>query len=87
MLNGDGPVHQFVALGSFAEYMLVSQNNVVKIDPALPLSRACLLGCGVLTGVGAVLNTAQVPAGATVAVIGCGGVGLAAIQGARLAYA
>ena len=67
--------------------MLVSQNNVVKIDPALPLSRACLLGCGVLTGVGAVLNTAQVPAGATVAVIGCGGVGLAAIQGARLAYA
>ena len=83
----NGPVHQFVALGSFAEYMLVSQNNVVKIDPALPLSRACLLGCGVLTGVGAVLNTAQVPAGATVAVIGCGGVGLAAIQGARLAYA
>ena len=85
--NTDGPVHQFVALGSFAEYMLVSQNNLVKIDPALALSRACLLGCGVLTGVGAVLNTAQVPVGATVAVIGCGGVGLAAIQGARLAYA
>ncbi len=82
-----GPVHQFVSLGSFAEHMLVSQNNVVKVDPALPLERACLLGCGVLTGVGAVLNTAQVPVGATVAVVGCGGVGLAAIQGARLAYA
>ena len=87
IFNDQGPVHQFVSLGSFAEYMLVSQNNVVKIDPALPLSRACLLGCGVLTGAGAVLNTAQVPAGASVAVIGCGGVGLAAIQGARLAYA
>ena len=87
LFNDDGPVHQFVSLGSFAEYMLVSQNNVVKIDPSLPLSRACLLGCGVLTGVGAVLNTAEVPAGATVAVIGCGGVGLAAIQGARLSYA
>ncbi len=87
LFDDDGPVHQFVSLGSFAEYMLVSQNNVVKIDPSLPLSRACLLGCGVLTGVGAVLTTAEVPAGATVAVIGCGGVGLAAIQGARLSYA
>ena len=81
------PVHQFVGLSSFAESMLLSQHNVVKIDPALPLSRACLLGCGVLTGVGAALNTAQVTAGSTVAVIGCGGVGLSVIQGARLAYA
>lgn len=87
-LHRDGEVvHQFVGLGSFAERMLVSQNNVVKVDPALAPSRACLLGCGVLTGVGAVLNTAQVPAGATVAVVGCGGVGLSVIQGARLAYA
>jgi S-(hydroxymethyl)glutathione dehydrogenase/alcohol dehydrogenase len=85
--NADGPVHQFVSLGSFAEFMLVSQNNVVKVDTALPLTRACLLGCGVLTGVGAVLNTAQVPVGATVAVIGCGGVGLSVVQGSRLAYA
>jgi S-(hydroxymethyl)glutathione dehydrogenase/alcohol dehydrogenase len=85
--TADGAVHQFVSLGSFAEYMLVSQNNLVKIDPALPLSRACLLGCGVLTGAGAVLNTAQVPTGASVAVVGCGGVGLAAIQAARLSYA
>src|SRR4029079_3315827 len=57
------------------------------VDPALPLTRACLLGCGVLTGVGAALNTAQVTAGSTVAVIGCGGGGLSVIQGARLAYA
>ena len=87
-LHSDGEaVHTFVALGSFAEYMLVSQNNVVKIAPALPLTRACLLGCGVLTGVGAALNTAQVRSGSTVAVVGCGGVGLSVIQGARLAYA
>jgi S-(hydroxymethyl)glutathione dehydrogenase / alcohol dehydrogenase len=85
--SGDEPVQQFVGLSSFAESMLVSQHNVVKIDPALPLSRACLLGCGVLTGVGAALNTAQVTAGSTVAVVGCGGVGLSVIQGARLAYA
>jgi S-(hydroxymethyl)glutathione dehydrogenase/alcohol dehydrogenase len=85
--RGAESVHQFVGLSSFAEKMLVSQHHLVRIDPALSLSRACLLGCGVLTGIGAVLRTAQVTPGATVAVIGCGGVGLAAIQGARLAYA
>lgn len=85
--KGADAVHQMVGLSSFAESMLVSQHNVVKIDPEMPLSRACLLGCGVLTGVGAALNTAQVTAGSTVAVIGCGGVGLSVIQGARLAYA
>ena len=85
--RGNEPVQQFVGLSSFAERMLVSQHNVVRIDPALALSRACLLGCGVLTGIGAALRTAQVTAGSTVAVIGCGGVGLAVIQGARLAYA
>jgi len=85
--RGDEAVHQHCGLGGFGEFMLISQNNVVKIDETMPLERACLLGCGVLTGVGAVLNTAQVREGATVAVIGCGGVGLAAIQGARLRYA
>ena len=85
--RGDEPVQQFVGLSSFAEQMLVSQHHLVRIDPELPLSQACLLGCGVLTGMGAVLRTAQVTPGATVAVIGCGGVGLAVIQGARLAYA
>ena len=85
--DADGLVHQFVGIGGFAEYMLVSQHHLVKIDDALPLSRACLLGCGVLTGVGAALNTAGVTPGSTVAVIGCGGVGLSVVQGARLAYA
>lgn len=84
--NGE-VVHQHIGLAGFAEYMLVGQNNLVKIRDDMPLDRACLLGCGVLTGVGAVLNTAQVPSGATVAVIGAGGVGLSVIQGARLANA
>ena len=85
--GGDEVIHQFVGLSSFAEQMLVSRNNVVRIDSEFPLSRACLLGCGVLTGVGAALNTAGVHAGATVAVVGCGGVGLSVIQGARIADA
>jgi S-(hydroxymethyl)glutathione dehydrogenase / alcohol dehydrogenase len=80
-------VHQHVGLGGFAEYMLVGQNNLVKIRDDMPLDRACLLGCGVLTGVGAALHTAQVSAGASVVVIGAGGVGLSVIQGARLAHA
>jgi S-(hydroxymethyl)glutathione dehydrogenase/alcohol dehydrogenase len=82
-----GLVHQFVGLGGFAEQMLVSQHHLVKIDEALPLERACLLGCGVLTGIGAATRTAQVTPGSSVAVIGCGGVGLSVIQGSRLAYA
>lgn len=85
--RGGEAVHQHIGLAGFAEYMLVSQHTVVKVRDDLPLDKACLLGCGVLTGVGAVLNTAQVPAGASVAVIGCGGVGLSVIQGARLANA
>lgn len=84
--NGD-PVQQFVGLGGFAEQMLVSQHHLVAVDRALPLERACLLGCGVLTGVGATMHTTPVTAGSTVAVVGCGGVGIAAIQGARLAHA
>jgi S-(hydroxymethyl)glutathione dehydrogenase / alcohol dehydrogenase len=85
--RGDEPIAQFMGLSSFADTMLMSQHNVVRIDPALPLSRACLLGCGVLTGIGAARRTAQVSPGSTVAVIGCGGVGLSVIQGARLSYA
>ena len=80
-------MHQFLDLSSFAEQMLVHENAVVKIRKDMPLDRAALIGCGVTTGVGAVFNTAKVPAGATVAVIGCGGVGLSAIQGARIAGA
>jgi S-(hydroxymethyl)glutathione dehydrogenase/alcohol dehydrogenase len=84
-LRLDGaPIHAFEELGSFAERLLVHEHAVVKLDPVVPLEVAALLGCGVTTGLGAVLNTARVPAGATVAVVGCGGVGLSAVQGARL---
>jgi S-(hydroxymethyl)glutathione dehydrogenase/alcohol dehydrogenase len=64
--------------------MLLHENAVVKIRPDMPLDKAALIGCGVTTGVGAVLNTARIPAGSSVAVFGCGGVGLAAIQGAKI---
>ena len=87
-ISKDGaPVWQFLDLSSYAEQMLVHENAIVKIDPEMPLDRAALIGCGVMTGAGAVMNTARIPAGSTVAVIGCGGVGLAAIQGARIAGA
>lgn len=80
-------INQFLDVSAFAEQMLVHENAVAKIDPSLPLDRAALLGCGVTTGLGAVIRTAQVRPGSTVAVIGCGGVGLNVIQGARLAGA
>ena len=80
-------LHQFLNLSSFAEQMLVHENALVKIDREIPLDRATLVGCGVITGVGAVINTARIPAGSTVAVIGCGGVGLSAVNGAALAGA
>src|SRR4051794_35608823 len=74
-------------LGTFADQMTCNQANVVKIDTDLPDSQLALIGCGVTTGVGAALNTARVTPGSTVAVIGCGGVGQAVIQGARIAGA
>ncbi|MCW2539347.1 MAG: alcohol dehydrogenase [Frankiales bacterium] len=86
LANGD-PAIQFVGLATFAEEMLVHENALVKINPDIPMDRAALVGCGVPTGVGAVIRTAKVPEGATVAVIGCGGVGLNVIQGAVLAGA
>lgn len=81
---GGDPIGQFANLSSFAEHMLCPERSLVKIRPDMPLDRASLIGCGVTTGLGAVLNTVHVPAGASVVVIGCGGVGLAAIQGARI---
>ncbi len=81
------PVQQFANLSSFAEQMLVHENAMVKIRDDMPLDRAALIGCGVTTGVGAVFRTAQVEAGSAVAVIGCGGVGLSAINGAAIAGA
>lgn len=85
--NDDGPVHQFLNLSSFAEQMLVHENATVRIPDRMPLDTAALFGCGVATGLGAVFNTAGVQAGETVAIVGCGGVGLSAVQGARIAGA
>src|SRR6185503_18329287 len=84
--NG-APVNQFASLSAYAEQMLVHENALVKIDDQMPLAQAALIGCGVTTGVGAVLNTARIEPGSTVAVFGAGGVGLAVIQGARIAGA
>ncbi|MFK0089663.1 Zn-dependent alcohol dehydrogenase [Pseudomonas sp. NPDC090755] len=81
------PMPQFLNLSGFAEQMLVHENACVSIDRDMPLDRAALLGCAVTTGTGAVFNTAKVRPGETVAVIGCGGIGLAAINGAALAGA
>jgi S-(hydroxymethyl)glutathione dehydrogenase/alcohol dehydrogenase len=80
-------INQFLDLSSYCEKMLVHEHALVKINNDIPLDRAALVGCGVTTGVGAALNTAKVAPGSTVAVFGCGGVGLAAILGARIAGA
>ena len=85
--KGGDTMHQFLNLSSFAEQMLVHENAIVKIRRDMPLELAALIGCGVITGYGAVVNTAKVTAGETVAVIGCGGVGMAAINGASIAGA
>jgi S-(hydroxymethyl)glutathione dehydrogenase/alcohol dehydrogenase len=77
-------VSPFASLGCFAEQMLVHEHAVVKIREDMPLDIAALIGCGVTTGLGAVIRTAAVKPGSSVAVIGCGGIGLAAVQGARL---
>jgi S-(hydroxymethyl)glutathione dehydrogenase/alcohol dehydrogenase len=81
------PIMQFARLGGFAEQMLIHENGVVKIDKDLPLETAALVGCGVLTGTGAVFRTARVEPGSRVLVIGAGGIGLGAIQAARIAGA
>src|SRR6266851_1785278 len=80
-------LNQFLNLSSFAEQMLVHENAIVKIRKDMPLELAALIGGGVITGYGAVVNTAKVAPGETVVVIGCGGVGMAAINGAQIAGA
>jgi Zn-dependent alcohol dehydrogenase len=85
--KGDTEIRHFTGVSSFAEYAVVPENGVVKIRQDVPLEVAALVGCGVMTGVGAVINTAKVEPGSSVAVIGCGGVGLNVIQGAVLAGA
>jgi Zn-dependent alcohol dehydrogenase len=84
---GAEAIHQLCGVGSFAEQAVVCASSCIPVPDDLPLERVCLLGCGVLTGAGAALNTASVQPGMTVAVIGCGGVGLSAVQGARIAGA
>jgi NDMA-dependent alcohol dehydrogenase len=81
------PLGIFSGCGAMADYATVSAENLIKIDPKIPLDCAALVGCGVTTGVGAVFNTARVEPGSSVAVFGCGGVGLSVIQGALIAGA
>jgi S-(hydroxymethyl)glutathione dehydrogenase / alcohol dehydrogenase len=84
--NGQ-PLHHFLTVSSFAQYAVVPESGAVAIDARMPLDRAALISCAVLTGMGAVRNTARVRPGSRVAVFGCGGVGLNVVQGARLAGA
>ena len=86
MLNGRY-MTQFASLSAYAEQMLVHEHAIVKVREDMPLDRAALIGCGVMTGAGAAINTAKVEPGSTVAVIGCGGIGLSAINGAAIAGA
>ena len=86
--RADGtPVHHHLGVSAFAEYATVSRRSLVKVDQELPLEEAALFGCAVLTGVGAVFNTARMPAGSSVSVSGLGGVGLASLLGAVAAGA
>ena len=78
------PIYHHIGVSAFAEYAVVSRRSAVKVDRSLPAHEAALFGCAVLTGIGAVVNTAKVPAGSSVAVIGLGGVGLNALLGAIL---
>ena len=81
------PLHHHLGVSAFSQFTVAAQESLVKIDPQLPLEKAALFGCAVMTGVGAVMNTARVEPGASVAVFGMGGVGLSAVMGARAAGA
>jgi S-(hydroxymethyl)glutathione dehydrogenase / alcohol dehydrogenase len=80
-------LHHFGMVSSHAEYSVVPESGAIRIHAEIPFDRACLIGCGVMTGVGAVIRMAKVKRGSSVAVVGCGAVGLNAIQGARIAGA
>ncbi len=84
--NGQ-PILHYMGTSTFSEYTVLPEIAVAKINPAAPLDKVCLLGCGITTGIGAVLNTAKVTPGATVAVFGLGGIGLSVVQGAVMAKA
>src|SRR5690606_29561507 len=85
--QGDSPIFGMAGTGTWAEELIVPHQAAIKIDPDTPHEIASLVGCGVMTGVGAALNTAKVVPGSSVVVLGCGGVGISAIQGARVAGA
>ena len=81
------PILHYMGTSTFSEYTVMPEISVAKINPKAPLDKVCLLGCGITTGIGAVLNTAKVPPGASVAVFGLGGIGLSVLQGAVMAKA
>jgi S-(hydroxymethyl)glutathione dehydrogenase/alcohol dehydrogenase len=85
--HGDKQIFHYMGTSTFSEYTVLPEIAVARISENAPLEKVCLLGCGITTGIGAVLNTAKVEPGATVAVFGLGGVGLSAIQGATMAKA
>ncbi|MHC9290877.1 Zn-dependent alcohol dehydrogenase [Mycobacterium sp. LTG2003] len=85
--NERGPIHHYLGVSSYAEQVVVPRSGAIKVRKDAPLEDIAIVGCAIATGVGAVRNTAGVQPGSTVAVIGCGGVGLACVQGARLAGA
>jgi len=81
------PLYHYMGTSTFSEYTVVPEIALAKVNPAAPLEKVCLLGCGITTGIGAVLNTAKVEPGSTVVVFGLGGVGLSVVQGAVMAQA
>jgi len=85
--SGGKPVYHYMGTSTFSEYTVLPEISVAKINAKAPLEKVCLLGCGITTGIGAVINTAKVEAGSTIAIFGLGGVGLGAIQGAVMAKA
>ncbi|MCY3988716.1 MAG: alcohol dehydrogenase catalytic domain-containing protein, partial [Gammaproteobacteria bacterium] len=85
--SGGKTVLHYMGTSTFSEYTVLPEIALAKVNPAAPLDKICLLGCGITTGIGAVLNTAKVRAGSTVAVFGLGGIGLSVIQGAVMAGA
>jgi S-(hydroxymethyl)glutathione dehydrogenase/alcohol dehydrogenase len=85
--QGGRPVYPFVGLGTFAEYVVIPRAKAAKVEGEAPFESLCLAACGVQTGLGAVFNVAKVTPGSSVLVIGCGGVGLSIVQGARIAGA
>ncbi len=81
------PIYHYMGCSTFSEYTVLPEISLAKVNPEAPLEEVCLLGCGVTTGMGAVINTAKVEPGATVAIFGLGGIGLSAVIGAQMAEA